>query len=122
MRKVDKRRDYRHTICSVVTFVFLLCGFLFPNAIPRLLESLRDIGTSLAFYMFQIINPDANPIQATVNKLPAWQLAPELWRPITLFPETWEQFMQFWSNYFTLFFDKYNFFSTGIRFLTFFSI
>lgn len=109
MRKVLTRRDYRHTLCSAVTFVSLLFGFLFPNALPRLLEAFRDIGTSFAFYFFQILNPDANPIHATVNELPKWQLAPELWKPISLLPESLEQFMQFWSNYFTLLFDKYNF-------------
>ena len=28
--------DYRHYICSAITLLFLGCGFLFPNALPRL--------------------------------------------------------------------------------------
>lgn len=109
MRKLHTDKDYRHIICSAITFVSLLFGFLFPNAIPRLLESLRDLGTSLAFYFYELIAPESNPIPPTVNLLPSWQLAPELWRPVTLLPETWEQFTQFWSNYLSLLFDKYNF-------------
>lgn len=109
MIKLKLDKDYRHYICSAVTVITLLFGFLFPNVIPRLMESLRDIGTSFAFYFCELMFPDSNPISATVNKLPSWQLAPELWQPVRLLPETWEQFTQFWSNYLTLLFDKYNF-------------
>lgn len=109
MRKLHTDKDYRHIICSAITFISLLFGFLFPNAIPRLLESFRDLGTSFAFYFYELSAPESNPIPPTVNLLPSWQLAPELWQPVTLLPETWEQFTQFWSRYLSLLFDKYNF-------------
>ena len=109
MKKLKHRRDYRHTLCSAITFVSLLFGFLFPNALPRLLESLRDIVTSLLFYVFQIANPDNNPISPTVTLLPSWQLAPELWQPVTLLPSSVEEFLEFWGAYISLLFNEWNF-------------
>ena len=109
MKKIKRSRDYRHKICFAVTLVSFGFGFLFPNAIPRLLESFRDLGTSFAFYFFQLIDPENNPIPDTVNTLPSWQFAPELWKPITFFPASWEEFTQFWSAYFSLLFDWINF-------------
>ena len=109
MRKLQQRRDYRHLICSAVTFVSLAFGFLFPNALPRLLESFRDIGTSLLFYFFQILNPENNPIPPTVTQLPSWQLAPDLWRPVTLLPASVEEFLEFWDAYLSLVFNEWNF-------------
>ena len=107
--KKDFKKDKRHVICTLITLISVFCGFLFPNAVPRLIKSLLDLITSIAFYMFQIASPEANPIPATINELPSWQIFPELWQRVTFLPETWEEFSLFWSTYLSLLFNKYNF-------------
>ena len=109
MSNLLKGRDYRHIICSAITFISILFGFLFPNAIPRLLEAFRDLGTSVAFYFMELVDPENNPIPPTINLFPSFQFSPEVWTPVIVLPETWDQFTQFWSSYFSLLFDKYNF-------------
>ena len=109
MIKLQEKRDYRHYICAVITLVSLLFGFLFPNSIPRIGEALRDLLTSFAFYIFELIDPDANPIPATINRLPEWQFATEVWKPIKLLPASVEEFFTFWGAFVELLFDKYNF-------------
>lgn len=109
MKKLEKKRDYRHYICAGITVVSLLFGFLFPNSLPRLGEAFRDMFLSFAFYFFQLVIPGNNPIPATVNQMPAWQFAPELWQPVTLLPTSLEEFFTFWGRFLSLLFDWNNF-------------
>ncbi len=109
MTKLQEKRDYRHNICAVITLVSLLFGFLFPNSIPRIGEALRDLFTSFAFYIFELIDPETNPIPATINQMPVWQFAPEIWKPVTFLPASVEEFFTFWGAFVKLLFDKYNF-------------
>ena len=109
MNKLQEKRDYRHHICAVITLVSLLFGFLFPNSIPRLIEALRDLFVSFAFYVFELIDPETNPIPATINRMPVWQFAPEVWKPVTFLPASVEEFFTFWGQFVKLLFDKYNF-------------
>ena len=102
------RKDRRHFICSGITLLSVLFGILFLNSVPRLLESLWDLCTSLAFYIFKILLPDNNPITATVATLPEWTIGFEIWKPIRVLPETWEQFFEYWSAFLRLLFDPYN--------------
>lgn len=109
MKKLHKKQDYRHKICSAITILSLGMVLLFPNSLLRLVASFRDLGTSFAFYFFQLLSPGNNPIPDTVNTLPQWQLFPELWQPIRLLPASWDEFLQFWSAYLSLLFDWVNF-------------
>ena len=102
------RKDRRHFICSGITLLSVLFGILFLNSVPRLLESIWELCTSLAFYVFKILFPDNNPITATVATLPEWTIGFEIWKPIRVLPETWEQFFEYWSAFLRLLFDPYN--------------
>ncbi len=75
----------------MITIGFVACGvFIFPNAICRLLESLRDVGVSFAYY-FMVMLFDKE-IAVTVNQMPTWQLVSSKFAPLTLIPFTWEEF------------------------------
>ena len=111
MKKItieDYRQDKRHLICSGITLLSFLMILLFPNSLPRLAEALRDLGTSLVFYVLELSGPEQNPIPDTINKMPEWKLLGELWKPIKIIPASWEEFTQFWSNYISLLFSSVN--------------
>ena len=101
-------RDYRHYICLGITFGFLALGFLFPNALPRLAETLRDLVMSLVFYVGEISSPGSYIVRPTVNAMPSWEWAESPWQPLTLFPWTWEEFTVLWSKYWTAFIKEEN--------------
>ena len=95
MRKVD----YRHYISLFITLIFVALGiFVFPNAICRLLEALRDFFVSLAYYFFEVFGL-VHDIVPTVNDYPAWQIAESRFQPLTLLPFTWEEFQVAWKSY-----------------------
>lgn len=102
-------KDYRHYVCIGITLLFLGAGFLFPNALPRLAEAFRDLGVSIAFYFGELFFAEANPIRPTVIELQTWQFAPELWRPLSLFPFTFDEFKVLWGKYWEVIFTKENF-------------
>lgn len=103
------KRDYRHIICSVITLVSFGFGFLFPNSLPRLAESVRDLATSFAYYAVGLFIRGENPINPTVNELQSWQFAEQIWEPIKLLPYTWEEFQVLWERYWEIFFSDLNF-------------
>ena len=92
-------QDYRHYINISITCVFVTLGlWLFPNALLRLLETLRDICTSVAYTFCEWFLPENN-ITATVNFLPSWQIAPSRFEPLELFPTAREEFRLQWRAY-----------------------
>lgn len=97
LRKL-RRLDYRHYICFAITLGFLACGFIFPNALPRLAETVRDLGLSVAYYFCELVT-DVNPIRVTVTEMPSWQFAPSRFEPLKLLPYTWEEFQALWGEY-----------------------
>ena len=101
--------DYRHYICIAISLLSLGCGFLFPNALPRIAESLRDVGLSCAYYVMELIFSSGNSIYPTVISMPGWQWAESPWEPIKLFPYTWEEFKVVWVEYWEAFISKDNF-------------
>ena len=103
------RKDYRHYICLGITFVFLGLGFLFPNALPRLAETVRDLALSVAYYFCAIISPQNNPIRATVIEMPSWTFGEQIWEPLTLFPYSWEEFCTIWLDFWRAIFSLENF-------------
>lgn len=100
-----KSLDYRHVICWAITALCVGAGFLFPNALPRLGEAARDIGTSLVYYFGELVL-DESPLPATVTAMPSWQWAPSRWEALQLFPWTWEEFKvlcsMFWDVFWTV--------------------
>ena len=102
-------KDYRYYICVLITLGFLGCGFLFPNALPRVAESLRDLGTSFVYYIYGIAS-DSNsiPVPPTVLSVQSWQWAESRWEPLKLFPWTWEEFKVLWVDYWALFATEEN--------------
>ena len=102
--KEKLKEDYRHYICVGITLLFLGLGFLFPNALPRLGEAFRDLGTSIVYYFYGLFaeNPEACPIVPTVLQQQSWEWAESPWEPIRLFPWTWEEFKVLWRQYWAL--------------------
>lgn len=110
MKYIHKfKSDYRHVICSVITLISIAVGFLFPNSLPRIAEALRDFFVSLVYYIVEIFTTGDNPITPTVTKLQEWKFADQIWKPIRILPETWEEFVIFWEKYWEKFFSKENF-------------
>lgn len=106
---MKKKRDYRHIICAVFTFISLAAVVLFPNSLPRLAETVRDLLFSFAYYICEIILRDGNPILATVMKLPEWKICKDIWKPLNILPYSWEEFIAAWDYYWNIFFSKENF-------------
>lgn len=105
MRKVankKKRFDYRHIICIVITLGFLAIGiFRFFDSVGRVIESVRDLILSVAFYfceLFQI----PHEITPTVNdypKIPFFDFMGGAQAPEIPIPDTFEGFAQHWMAY-----------------------
>lgn len=110
MKYIKKfRSDYRHIICAAITFVSLALGMLFPNSLPRIAETLRDLLLAFVYYVVEIFIEGENPIPVTVTNPQSWQFCDNIWAPIRLLPETWEEFVFYWDRYWDLFFKIENF-------------
>ena len=100
--------DYHHYIAAAITLGFLACGLIFHNALPRIAEAFRDLGTSAAYYVMELITPGNNPISATVNRMPEWAFAPSRFEPLRIFPWTWEEFKVLWGRFIDMLFSSEN--------------
>lgn len=98
-----------HYICIGISALFLALGFLFPNALPRAAESVRDLIDAFIYYCAFLISPGRKMKPPTVASVQSWQWAESPWEPLTLFPFTWEEFKVLWSEYWAAFFSKTNF-------------
>lgn len=109
--KEKLKEDYRHGICIGITLLFLGLGFLFPNALPRLAESVRDLGASVLYYFYGLFAEDPTncPVPATVLRMQEWKWSDEVWKSLSLFPWTWEEFRVLWREYWTLWASRDNF-------------
>lgn len=103
------KSDYRHFICIAITLISLGLGFLFPNSLPRLAETVRDLGLSIAYYFCELFLSDGSLIRPSVTKNPTWKLAESIWKPIELFPFTWEEFKVLWKQFWEIAFSEENF-------------
>ena len=97
--------DYRHIICTTAALVSAAVGHFFPNSIPRLLESIRDLFTSVLYYIVEIFSRKTNMVYPTVVQRQEWQFAPEVWKPIKFLPASFDEFLIFWVNYWSLVFN-----------------
>ena len=117
-------KDYRHYLCMLIIVGFLGCGFLFPNALPRVAESFRDLGTSIVFYIYGIYsdNPNSCPLRPTVNAMQSWEFTESPWEPLSIFPWTWTEFKSLWKRYWSSFIDIDNFLNYCYSFSSFFQV
>ena len=113
MRRIDTKQtftklkslDYRHYINFVITLGFLALGvFVFPNSVLRVAETVRDVGTSAAYYFCELWL-DHNYITPTVMNLPEWEFAPSHFERLKILPYTWEEFKALWGVYWDVFFE-----------------
>ncbi len=89
--------DYRHILCLAITLGFLACTtFVFWESIIRVIESLRDVALSTAYYFLELLEID-HAIEPTVNSLPA---KPAM--PVIFLPGTWQEFQVKWKDYWQL--------------------
>ena len=104
MKNFFKNLNYRHYICCGITIGFILISaFCFPYAFPRLGESFRDFGLSIAYHYTELFGFEGL-ISPTVTSLSEM--------PFTMpyfFPETWEEFTIKWKLYWNAFADGNNF-------------
>ncbi len=102
MKKVIGKVDYRHFICVAITLLFVLLAiFVFPSALGRVVESVRDFGLSTAFYFCKMFGIETD-ITATVNdlpKMPFFNLPNMPSSPVPSLPETFDEFKVKWHEY-----------------------
>ena len=105
MKKVKGKIDYRHFICVAITLSFVLLAiFVFPSALGRLIESVRDFGLSVAFYFCKMFGIE-NSVTATVNdlpKMPFFDVPNMPSSPVPSLPETFDGFKIKWHEYWKL--------------------
>lgn len=112
MMKIDfkkYKKDHRHIICTALTLISFAFGLLFPNSLPRVAESLRDLLTSFAFYFNKLVAPDNVIVPQTITLAQEWQFCDSMWKPVAFLPGSWEEFQGFWQAYLELLFDADNF-------------
>lgn len=118
--KAERKIDYRHIICVLITLGFVALGiFRFFGCIGRIIESVRDCGLSVAYYFCEIFEIPHH-ITPTVNELPKIPffdfpsqtpdvpIVPDV--PSVPLPDNWEKFKIKWSAYWRLWATKENFF------------
>lgn len=109
-----KRINYRHYIAITITLGFIACIFFFPNALGRIIESVRDFGLSVAYYFCEIFQIEHN-ISPTVNnypKIPFFDFAPSVPSvpaPSVPIPDNFNDFKSKWFAYWRLWANKDNF-------------
>ena len=115
MKTLRKNRiDYRHIVCIGITLGFIVLGvFRFSNALGRLIESLRDVGISFAYYFCELFDFHG-VITPTVNDLPEipffkWFNFSNATLPNVSVPENWAAFKVKWAQYWKVWADKETF-------------
>ena len=118
--KAERKIDYRHIICILITLGFVALGILrFFGCVGRIIESVRDCGLSVAYYFCEIFEIPHH-ITPTVNELPKIPFfdfpsqTPDVPTvpvvPSVPLPDNWEKFKINWSAYWRLWATKENFF------------
>ncbi len=118
--KAERKIDYRHIICVLITLGFVALGiFRFFGCIGRIIESVRDCGLSVAYYFCEIfeiphhITPTVNdlpkiPFFDFPSQMPDVPTVPDV--PSVPLPDNWEKFKIKWSAYWRLWATKENYF------------
>ncbi len=95
-----------HYICILITLIFVsLTVFFFSDCFIRIWESLRDLWTSILYYISDIFEFEWN-ISVTVNDYSSVE-----WTPIFGLPQTFDEFKVYWNSFWHLLFTKENLFA-----------
>ncbi len=103
--------DYRHIICITITLGFVACSvFVFPHSFGRLIESLRDIGLSVAYYFCELLGIEYNftPSVNDMPKYPFFDFLNGYDSPVSSLPETLDGFKDKFILYWQLWASKSN--------------
>ena len=100
-----RKIDYRYYIAILITAGFTACFLLFPNSLGRVIESLRDFGTSFLYYFDDIFEIKSG-VRATVNdfaKIPFFNFfgngqSEVLPKEFIAFKENWNRYWQLWRS------------------------
>ena len=107
-----QKLDTKQLLLISAIFVSLCFGFWFPNSLPRLAESFRDLGTSVAYYFQQLF--DLNfVVRPTFIDKPSFQFATSRWELVSFFPYTWEEFAAMWESYWEVLVSEENILAYG---------
>ncbi len=103
-----RKTDYRFYILAAITAGFAACFLRFPNALGRVIEGLRDIGTSAAYYFCSLFDiPYSGTV--TVNeyaKLPFFNFMGN--GQADILPKEFINFKDNWSRYWSIWTTKEN--------------
>lgn len=100
MNANERRKfNYRHIICMAISLGFIICGiFIFYPSVIRIIESGRDFGLSVAYFVTSLFGFE-NAVIPTVTTLPAVE-------PIIGLPATFEafkgKFAAYWRSWASL--------------------
>ena len=108
IKKIYRRfkDDRMYLLCWIITIISIAAGVLFPNALLRLAESIKDLFTSLLYYCCEIVSNGDNPISPTVVEQQKWNVFNQVWEPVKVFPSSISEFFAFWGSYFKLVFSS----------------
>lgn len=110
------KEKHAYYLCSMITVgILILAIYRFPNAFGRLVESCRDFGLSIAYYVLELFDIE-HTIVPSVTSLPDYNflsLEKVFWfinyeRPTTTFPESFADFSDKWTAFWALFIDENN--------------
>lgn len=112
MKNVNRLKIINHIICVAIMLGILLLGvFVFSNALGRIVESMRDLGTSIGFFFAETFGME-HSITPTVNelaKIPFFDFPISGGTPSTSLPDTWTGFTSSWTAYWRLWATSDNF-------------
>lgn len=105
MFKKIRQINYKHYICILITLLFLaLAIFYFKYSHLRIIESIRDLGLSIAYYFLELLELDSSLINPTVNDFTNQKFM----LPLNL-PGEWNEFKELFIKYFEYVFTWDNF-------------
>lgn len=109
---MKRQFDYRHIVCIAITLVFICISvFVFPNALGRLIESGRDLGLSLAYFVCEAFGIEYG-FTPTVNDYPKFPFFSFYGAngSTTSLPDNIQDFQLSWVRYWQLWASSENFF------------
>ena len=102
-----RRRFYIALTIDIFIALVLLGVFVFSSSYLRLFESVRDLGTSIAYYFCRLLNIDSDITPTVINYSPVMPDEPSI-------PSTPSEVIENTKTYFDVFFDASNFKAWGL--------
>ena len=101
-------KNYRDIICVTITAIFIALGiFVFNACFWRIIESARDLGTSIAYSVLDLfeLSDKISPTFLTFPQKAPWANVLHSTAPKLFLPETWEQFGVYLEKYWKTWID-----------------